>query len=386
MKIACVVHRYGLDIAGGSETHCRHLAERLASRHDVTVLTTCARDYVSWANAYPPGETTIGPVRVHRFPVARTRRIDRFREISERVFSGPASEQEEEEWFRENGPEVPELLAYLRDHGRDFDRILFWSFRYAPVFFGLPLVADRAILVPTAEEDPAIRLDVLSRFFAQPRGYLFLTPEEQQLIQQRVPGELPPSTTIGSGLDPAAGGNDGALAGFDIPRPYALYLGRVERNKGCETMLAFFERYLADGGTPVPLVLAGPLFIPVPPHPLIKPLGFVPDAAREALLAEARVLVMPSPYESLSMVLLEAWNHAVPALVNGRCQVLKGQVRRANGGLYYDHVGEFSEGLRWFLEQPEKARRLGEQGRGYVEREYRWPTVMSRVEAFLASV
>jgi glycosyltransferase involved in cell wall biosynthesis len=176
------------------------------------------------------------------------------------------------------------------------------------------------------------------------------------------------------------------LRALDIPRPFALYLGRVERNKGCATLLAFFERYLAEGATPVPLVLAGPLFMPVPSHPLIRPLGFVSDAAREALLAEARVLVMPSPYESLSMVLLEAWNHGVPALVNGRCQVLKGQVRRANGGLYYDNVGEFAEGLRWFLEEPDKSRRLGEQGRAYVDREYRWPTVMGRVEDFLLTV
>jgi glycosyltransferase involved in cell wall biosynthesis len=386
MKIACVVHRYGLDIAGGSETHCRHLAERLAACHEVTVLTTCARDYVSWANAYPAGSSTVGPVRVLRFPVAHPRRIDRFREISERVFSRPSPALEEEEWFKENGPDVPDLLAFLRNHGRDFDRILFWSFRYAPVFFGLPLVADRAILVPTAEEDPAIRLEVLARFFALPRGYIFLTPEEHRLIQQCVPGPLPPSTTIGSGLEPAPASDPAALAQWAIPRPFALYLGRVERNKGCETMLAFFERYLTDGGIPVPLVLAGPVFIPVPQHSLIRPLGFVSDAAREALLAEARVLVMPSLYESLSMVLLEAWNHGVPALVNGRCQVLKGQVRRANGGLYYDHVGEFAEGLRWFLEHPNEAQRLGAQGRAYVDREYRWPTVMSRVERFLADV
>ncbi len=47
----------------------------------------------------------------------------------------------------------------------------------------------------------------------------------------------------------------------------------------------------------------------------------------------ASVLLVPSPFESLSLVLLEAWNHAVPALVNGRCSVLKGQARRANGAL-----------------------------------------------------
>lgn len=383
MKIACVVHRYGQDIAGGSEAHCRHLAERLAGHHDVTVLTTCARDYLSWADSYPAGTSRVNDVTVIRFPVAHTRHLHRFWELSDRVFSGPASPEEEEEWFRENGPDVPGLLEFLRDRGRDYDRILFWSYRYAPTFFGLPLVRDRAVLLPTAEEDPAIRLGVLGRFFGLPRGYLFLTPEEEQLIAGCVDGPLPPSATIGSGLDPAPPADPAVIASLDLPPAFALYLGRIERNKGCETLLAFFERYLTNGGKPLPLVMAGPELMAVPDHPMIRRLGFVSEAVRESLLSQARVLLMPSPYESLSMVLLEAWNHGVPALVNGRCQVLKGQARRSNGGLFYDHEAEFAEALSWFLDNPDAARTLGAQGRSYVEREYRWPTVMGRVEEFL---
>jgi hypothetical protein len=67
VKLAFVVQRYGADIAGGSELHCRDLAQRLAPPHDITVLTSCARDYVSWANEYPAGESSDGAVRVVRF-------------------------------------------------------------------------------------------------------------------------------------------------------------------------------------------------------------------------------------------------------------------------------------------------------------------------------
>jgi glycosyltransferase involved in cell wall biosynthesis len=386
MKIACVVHRYGTDFAGGSEAHCRHLAERLAAHHDVTVLTTCARDYMSWANEYPAGPTQIGPVAVIRFPASRQRRLHRFFEISDRVFADASSPEEEEEWFRENGPDVPDLLAYLQAHGRDYDRVLFWAYRYAPSYFGVPLVRDRAILVPTAEEDPVIRLGVLDQYFRLPRGYLFLTPEERELVAQCVAGPLPPSTTIGSGLEPVHPPDPHVLEGLGIGQPFALYLGRIERNKGCETLLTFFARYLEDGRPPVPLVMAGPEFMAMPVHPLIRRLGFVSEDVREALLSAARVLIVPSPYESLSMVLLEAWNHGLPAMVNGRCKVLKGQVRRADGGLFYHHVGEFAEGLAWFLAHPAEARQLGAQGLAYVNREYRWPTVMARVEDFLARV
>jgi glycosyltransferase involved in cell wall biosynthesis len=162
-----------------------------------------------------------------------------------------------------------------------------------------------------------------------------------------------------------------------------LYLGRIERNKGGETLLQYFERYLERGGAPVQLVLAGPANMPLPEHPLVKRLGVVDDAVRDALLAEASLLVIPSPFESLSMVLLEAWNRGLPALVNGHCKVLKGQVLRADGGLYYHHANEFAAGLTYLLDHPDVARRLGRQGLAYVEREYRWPTVMGKVERFL---
>ena len=162
MRLAFVVQRYGAGIAGGSETHCRQLAERLASRHDITVLTTCARDYVTWANAFPPGSTVEQGVRVERFPVAHARDLKAFADLSDEVFDDLKSSPERERaWFQSNGPDSPALLEHLRAHGAEYDLVLFWAFRYAPSFFGLPLVADRAVLVPTAEEDPAIDLDVL---------------------------------------------------------------------------------------------------------------------------------------------------------------------------------------------------------------------------------
>jgi glycosyltransferase involved in cell wall biosynthesis len=385
MKLACVIQRYGPEIAGGSERHCRLVAERLAADNDVTILTTCAQDYVTWRNVYAAGESTLGALRVLRFPVARQRRMHRFAEISEIVFTTRSSPAEQEAWFRENGPEAPELLDYLRRHGSEYDLILFWSYRYYQSFFGLPLVADRSILVPTAEEDPLIRVDVLGDFFGLPAGHMFLTTEEEELVRQRCRAPLPPSCVIGCGVAPARPVEVGAvdLSPLGIVKPFVLYLGRIERNKGCETLLEYFECYLERGGAPVQLVFAGPTNMPVPEHPLLKRLGVIDDAMRDDLMREARLLVVPSPFESLSMVLLEAWNHGLPALVNGHCRVLKGQVLRADGGLYYHHANEFAAGLTYLLEQPDIAHRLGRQGLAYVDREYRWPHVMRKVEAFL---
>jgi len=387
VKLACVVQRYGADIAGGSEAHCRALAERLAGSHAVTVLTSCARDYVTWANAHPAGETVENGVRVVRFPVRRQRHLGHFSDLSDEVFDGPTARERQQAWFAENGPDVPDLLAHLRTHATAYDLVLFWTFRYSPSFFGLPIVADRAVLLPTAEEDRALDLGILEGFFNTPAGYIFLTPEEAALVEARAGGRLRPATTIGMGLDasPASPGSQQALAALGVPPRYVLYLGRVDRNKGCHTLLEYFEEYVAAGGDTT-LVLAGPAKIRIPAHPRIRTLGYVPDEARDALISGAQALVVPSPYESLSIVLLEAWNRGVPALVNAQCAVLKGQVRRANGGLHYRSQREFSEGLDFLLRHRAERDQLGLQGLAYVEREYRWPTVLRRVEALLDEV
>jgi glycosyltransferase involved in cell wall biosynthesis len=352
----------------------------MAPRHDITVLTTCAKDYVSWENAYPPGTTVEGGVRVVRFPVAHPRRLKHFADLSDEVFDGGASSEREQEWFRENGPDTPALLDHLRQHGRDYDRVLVWTYRYAPSFFGLPLVADRAILVPTAEEDAAIKLRVLADYFALPIAFLFLTPEEETLVSSSAGQALQPSQTIGIGLDPEPQ-SAVSPASLGIPSPYVLYLGRVDRNKGCDTLFDYFQSF---DGPPVTLVLAGPAKMQIPATPKIRALGYVPDDTRRALLTHAAALVVPSPYESLSIVLLEGWNHARPALVNGRCKVLAGQVSRANGGLAYRSSAEFSEALAYLLSHPVEREAFGRQGLAYVDREYRWATVLAKVETLLS--
>jgi hypothetical protein len=165
MKLACVVHRFGADIAGGSEGHCRLIAEHLAAQHDVTIITTCAHDHLTWRNHYPavrPASKSSctavsGGARARHAPVHGPQRSDR----------GRPGDRGHGAVVRENGPDAPELLAHLRRHGAGFDRVLFWAYRYAGSYFGLPLVADRSVLVPTAEEDPLIHVDALSAFFAQ---------------------------------------------------------------------------------------------------------------------------------------------------------------------------------------------------------------------------
>ena len=89
MKLAVVVQRYGAEINGGAELHARYVAEHLARHHDVEVVTTCARDYVTWRNDLPAGTEQVNGVRVRRFPVSRERDPDDFGRRSSPSSSAP---------------------------------------------------------------------------------------------------------------------------------------------------------------------------------------------------------------------------------------------------------------------------------------------------------
>src|SRR5262245_10629143 len=113
MKLAVVVQRYGADINGGAELHARYIAERLSRHAAVEVVTTCARDYVTWKNELPPGVESVNGVTVRRFPVAHPRRPDEFGRRSHRVFEKPHSVADELRWLDSEGPSSPALVDYV---------------------------------------------------------------------------------------------------------------------------------------------------------------------------------------------------------------------------------------------------------------------------------
>ena len=136
MKLAFIVQRYGTEILGGSEYLCRLIAERLSPRHDVEVLTTCARDYITWTNAYSEGADRIRGVTVRRFANSQARDLESFDRYSHWIFHNPHSQDDEMEWLKQQGPWCPALLEYLQRRHASYDALIFFTYLYAPTVLG----------------------------------------------------------------------------------------------------------------------------------------------------------------------------------------------------------------------------------------------------------
>jgi glycosyltransferase involved in cell wall biosynthesis len=387
MRIGLVVQRYGEEIVGGAELHARWIAQRLARAHQVEVLTTCAVDYLTWENRYEPGVTEVGGIPVRRFPVARRRTAEGFDELSSKVHFFEHSDDEERRWVEEHGPVTPGLLDHLGSHERDYDALVFFSYRYWTTYHGLQVAPRKSILVPTAEEDGAVRLRVFKPFFRLPAQYAFNSPEEKDLLLRMTGAHDLPGEVVGVGIEDAPVVTpDEIRRRLDLLGDFVVYVGRIEREKGCARLFDEFARFVREREPHLNLVLIGRPVLPVPSHVNITHLGVVSDAEKLSVVGAARLLVHPSPFESLSMALLEAWKMERPALVNARCAVLRGQVQRAGGGLYYGGYEEFAETLSWMLAHPAEADAMGRAGRAYFERNYAWDVVMAKYDRLLRAV
>ena len=387
LRILFVVQRYGREVAGGAELCCRQFATRLADRgHHVEVLTSRAQSPHDWADVYPAGSTVLDGVEVHRLGVRAPRDNDAFEAMTvEVLWSGAlAPVADQDRWRHLQGPDLPGLEAWLTERAADFDVVVHFSYLYTPTWAGLPVTTALAptVLHATAHDEPAFWLPVFDDLFPLPTRYIWFTEEERDLlVRRRAPRR---GRVIGIGVDlGSTGDGDRFRTRFGLgDRPYLVFVGRVEAGKGSEELIEFFEAYKERRPGPLMLVMVGPAE-DRRSHPDIVYSGFVDDTTRSDALAGALALAQPSFFESFSMVLTEAWAQGRPVLAQGRTEVLVGQVRRSGGGVWYSGFAEFEAALDLLTGSPALGDALGRTGRAHVEREYAWPTILSRYEDLL---
>jgi len=387
LRVALVVQRYGEEVNGGSETLARRIAELIADDVDLTVLTTCALNYLTWENAFPEGESDVNGVRVVRFPVRRPRDAEAFEQASIAAYSRPHDEVLGQAWVRAQGPDTPALVDHLASRRELYDAVAFMTYLYATTVEGLPHVAERSLLAPTVHDEPPLRLRIFDQVFALPRLLLFSTPEEQELAEARYGIDGRQARLVGIGVDePPASDPSRFAAETGVDKPYVLCVGRLDASKGVLDLVDAHERYRRKSSDGLDLVLVGGGDLNLPPHDWLHRLGFVADQVKHDAFSGATVVVLPSPYESLSLSQVEAWSHGRPTLANAASPVLAGQSRRSGGGLWYRDKREYQTMLDFLNRSPAVAEAIGRQGRDYVRATYRWDRVKERWLNALAEV
>jgi glycosyltransferase involved in cell wall biosynthesis len=387
VRIAFIVQRYGIEILGGSEYHCRLIAERMAALHDVDVLTTCARDYITWANEYPAGSERINGVTVHRFPNAHTRDIDAFNRYSEWIFHNPHTRDDELSWLEQQGPWCPALLDYLAGQWQSYDAVVFFTYLYAPTVLGLQIASQRSILAPTAHNEPAIHLGIYAEMFRRPKAIAFNTEVERAFLKATFDIRAIAEETIGCGVDLLTGQTHATRACRNgLPEgPFLLYGGRIDAGKGCDQLFDFFDTYKEQGG-PATLVLMGAKLMPLPNVPWVRYAGLLSEADRLRALEAATIVVVPSPFESLSLLALEGMAVGNPVLCNARADVLVDHCRRSNAGLFYSNREEFVESTHLLLADRDLRERMGRNGRTYVVKNYAWDVIMAKYDKLISAL
>ncbi len=375
---------------GGAETLLMHVA-RLArgAGLDVTFLTTCAKSHVSWENDVPAGEVDVDGLRAIRFPVDPRGNLDEFLRVQESISAGwPVSDEQEDAWMR-GGVNSSAMEAHLRGaDGARYDRVV-----AGPYLFGLIDMASRAaegrfVLLPCLHDEPFARIRRVAKIFSSARSFIFNTEPERLLAHRLFPNvfkDKSRGTVVGFPMPEPTGEEPSLPSPAADIGPYILYSGRREPLKGTPLLLDYWAAFRRLTGRDVKLVLtgSGPVDVPTGMAGHLIDLGFVSEGEKRALMSHALAFCHPSVNESLSIVLLEAWQGGTPCVVHAAGNVLRHQCRAANGGLWFRDYPEFAECIEFLMDNPDAASRLGENGREFVRREYSPEAVTRRLLAAL---
>jgi glycosyltransferase involved in cell wall biosynthesis len=378
-RIAFVTTRYGADIVGGAEAVVRDTAIGLARRGwEVQVLATCATNPYTWANELPEGLQEDSGLLVRRFANILSTSASEEHRVHGNIYYGQSTTIDEQvTWLNAlfRSPGMFDALLRERD---DFDAFVFAPYLFWNTTVCMPLVADRAVVMPCFHDEAYAHLDVMRHVLSLPASVWFLSGPEHDLAHRLGPVS-PHHSVIGSGLDvPPDHAPEEFREEYGIDEPFLLYLGRREADKGWPWLLDVF----AGTKSRVKLVSAGSGHPDVPPRlrGRVIDIGYLTTEQRNSALAAALAYVQPSLNESFSRTTMESWLAGRPVLVRRGSAVVEWHSSRCEGGLAFANSVELGKHLARFLNDPEVAAEMGRRGRAYVMENYQWSQVLDRME------
>ena len=383
-KIAFVIHRYGEGVDGGAAAHCRSVAEQLLRYYDVEVLTSTSLNY-PYNEYFETGTDLLNGVIIRRFAIERFSDETLRTEYKKKMMQG--SQEFERKWMEENGPFCPALIDYLETNFKNYKAIFFFGYNHYLSYAGIMLNLPNSILIPLAHDEAPIYTSAAESVFKNARAFMFNTIEEKQLVERLFGKITVPNRVTCYGLDIEAVG-DSLPDKYQSLTPFIIFAGRVTQNKNFAELNKYFIEYKKKRNTNLKLLVLGRVQngFSFEYHEDIVFTGYVSESEKRALMRNAVLLVLPSKYESLSIVVLESFMQERPVLVNGRCPVLVGQCRRSNAGLYYTNYSEFEAELDYLIDNRDICDQLGKNGREFVIKNYSWDSVLDNFNSIIKEI
>ncbi len=396
MKIAIIVQRYGLQINGGAELHARQLAERLAQKHTVHVITTQSESYIDWDNNISQTREIVNGIEVFRFPSGKKdkylahkayRRMRNLSKISialrkiglKKLSTSEILRFEKafQNWLVHQGPYCPGMIEHLRQVKDRYDIFIFFSYLYFPTNAGLPVVKEKSVFIPTAHDEKLFYFPGYGKLFREVAFIMYNSTAEQKLVEKTYPfAQYTLHDVAGVGFEPVS------FVPGDRPlkEPYFLYVGRLDRSKNVHELVDYFKRYAKNKN--LRLVLVGKSEnCKIKPDDKIVLTGFVTDEEKNNWLVHSEGLIIPSKHESLSMVTLEAMLAAIPVIANARAEVLRDHITASRAGFAYENYKEFKKAMDMLINMSSEDReKLSRNGRRYVEKNYSWNVILDKFE------
>jgi len=411
-KIAIVVQRYGEEVNGGAELHAKLIAEKLSNKYSVTILTSTAKDYIGWDNYYSVGLENINGVFVHRFLTHFFKFTKLKRLLLRFLIYGPEwffshnkikkmkfflpflnavsnklviKSEDFDELFKIQGPYCPDLISHIKMKKDEYDVFIFYSYLYYPSAVGMPIVKDKSIFIPLAHDEPELKSKYCKYFFTLPKFIMYLTTEEKKLVEERYPYVTKKSNISGVGVS--------VDENFDVitndtlyaDSQYFVYIGRIDKMKMCDVLVDWFEAYAKDKN--IKLIMIGSNFANIIESDKIILSGFLSDCDKNLLLKNSLGLIMPSKFESLSMVVLEAMAVGKNVVVNGDCKVLKDHIVKCGAGFYYHGYSEFCDSLDSVINMSNlECNNSIKKYKKYIKDFYSWDIIMGKFDESIAFI
>ena len=409
-NIAFVVVRYGLNINGGAEYHCRMLAERLTNDYNVEVLTTCVDNYRTGENLEFKEKEIINKVIVRRFktnpthpelenfykkkakPAYKLRRFlykCHFLAIASYFF--PIWHFKEKEELEALGIQVfhsPALFNFIKENKDNYKAIIPITIDYSHVYYTTLYAPEKTIVIPTMHYHKTAFRSTLTQVFTKAAYIAFNTTAEQKLARKIFGMHMAPHSIVSVGIELSAP-SDWAVTQekYNLPDEYMLYVGRVDQGKLNNVYTYFLNYKKVYPNSDLKFVLVGKQYSDPFNHPDIIYTNFVEEQEKISIIQHAKIVINPSLYESLSLILLEAMALKKAMLVNGNCNVLKEHCHKSNNAaLYYTNEKSFIDKLHMLDSSTNLRLEMGEKGYSYVNSNYDWNIIMNKLKHVIENI